>query len=363
MKERNPGIDLLRMLSMFMILVLHILGQGGILETAPPLSAKYNIAWLLEIASYCAVNCYALLTGYVSAESKFRYSRIVVLWLRVVFYTLLITIVFRIIMPEAVGLKAFINALLPVMKNQYWYFTSYFGLFFFIPFMNALIHALDKGRFRLLTITLLIVFSLLPTLTPVDVFRLYGGYSLIWLAVMYFIGAYIKIYGAGREHSKAVYFICYLVSIFCVWFSKLILTYLGFNGNVLIDYTSPFIVLSAVSLLLFFTRLNIRGKIPRALINALAPASFSVYLIHAHPFTWEWVMRLRFAYFLSYGTFAFTALVIASAAAIFLACSLFDYLRIGIFKIIKLNSVVGKIEDKIRNSKLLNQKALSDLKK
>lgn len=28
-KKRNYGIDLLRMISMFMVVVLHVLGQGG----------------------------------------------------------------------------------------------------------------------------------------------------------------------------------------------------------------------------------------------------------------------------------------------------------------------------------------------
>lgn len=352
MKERLLGIDLLRMLSMLMILILHILGQGGILEAVIPLSAKYNIAWLLEIAAYCAVNCYALVTGYVSGESNFRYSRMLVLWLQVLFYTLLITTVFKILKPETVGTTAFINALLPVIKNQYWYFASYFGLFFLMPFMNILIRALDKRQFKLLVITLFTVFSIIPTVTPIDVFRIYGGYSLIWLAVLYFIGAYIRLYGPGRERKKAFYIIWYLASIGCVWLSKLILTYWGYNGNVLIDYTSPFIVSSAVSLLFLFSGMNITKRIPCALIRFFAPAAFSVYLIHAHPLMWNWVMHLRFVSLVSFGTLAFTASVLAAAVAVFIVCSLVDRLRIALFKIIGVSSVARKIEAKIQKTLL-----------
>ena len=36
MTERNYGIDLFRMLAMFMVAILHVLGQGGILGNTPP---------------------------------------------------------------------------------------------------------------------------------------------------------------------------------------------------------------------------------------------------------------------------------------------------------------------------------------
>ena len=43
-KERNLGIDLLRMISMFLIVILHIQGHGGILENVVSLSTNYEIA-------------------------------------------------------------------------------------------------------------------------------------------------------------------------------------------------------------------------------------------------------------------------------------------------------------------------------
>jgi hypothetical protein len=56
---------------MLMVVVLHILGQGGVLKTARPLSVEYEIAWFLEILCYCAVNCYALISGYAGSDAGF----------------------------------------------------------------------------------------------------------------------------------------------------------------------------------------------------------------------------------------------------------------------------------------------------
>ena len=63
--KRNYGIDLLRIVSMIMIPVLHILGQGAILDRSSALSGSYKAAWLLEIVCYCAVNVYGIISGYV----------------------------------------------------------------------------------------------------------------------------------------------------------------------------------------------------------------------------------------------------------------------------------------------------------
>ena len=43
--RRNYGIDLLRIVSMLMIPILHILGHGGILNGSQVLSAHNETAW------------------------------------------------------------------------------------------------------------------------------------------------------------------------------------------------------------------------------------------------------------------------------------------------------------------------------
>lgn len=60
MKTRNYGIDFLRMISMIMIVMLHTLGHGGILRSVSFLSVHYQIAWLLEVIAFGAVNTYAM---------------------------------------------------------------------------------------------------------------------------------------------------------------------------------------------------------------------------------------------------------------------------------------------------------------
>ena len=87
-KERNYGIDLLRIVSMIMVVLLHVLGAGGLLEATFGINNK--IVWLLEVFAFCAVNCYALISGYVGVNSKFKLSNILILWLQVFIYNFII---------------------------------------------------------------------------------------------------------------------------------------------------------------------------------------------------------------------------------------------------------------------------------
>lgn len=72
--KRNYGIDLLRLVSMFLIVVLHSLSRGALVGVSP-FNIHYEVGFLIEALTYCAVNCFALISGYVGVDSKFKYRR------------------------------------------------------------------------------------------------------------------------------------------------------------------------------------------------------------------------------------------------------------------------------------------------
>ena len=98
--EKNYGIEWLRILSMYMVAVLHTLGQGGILGSFKQGDLSFSIAWFLETAAFGAVDCFALISGYVGYHSHFRYKKGLRLWFQTFFYTIGITILFAIFMPK-----------------------------------------------------------------------------------------------------------------------------------------------------------------------------------------------------------------------------------------------------------------------
>lgn len=347
--KRNYGIDLLRCVSMFMVAMLHILGHGGVLDNALPGSLSYGTAWFLETAAYCAVNCYALISGYVGIKAKYRYSSIIMLWLQVVFYTILITALFFVLNPDSVGIKEIVTAVLPVTRYTYWYFTAYFGLFILMPILNAGINALSEKQAYITVLLLVAVFSIYKTFSsvaaPVDLFNMNGGYAVIWLCVLYIVGGCIGKYDMLKKIKSLYFGIGYVA---CVIFSlgfKLVIEIsgVGRGAGLFINYVSPTILLSAVCLLGLFSRLK-TNETAEKIIGFFAPASFGVYLIHEHPLIRESLMKNRFVFLADKNPLIIIGIVICAAAAIFILCTLIDRLRIAVFKCMKIKEFVSKID-------------------
>ena len=79
MNNRNYGVDIARLTSMFMVVLLHNLGQGGLLDWtfASPRSFVYVT---IENFAIVAVNVFALISGYLSSGRPITPRRALSLW-------------------------------------------------------------------------------------------------------------------------------------------------------------------------------------------------------------------------------------------------------------------------------------------
>lgn len=352
--KRNYGVDLLRMTAMFMIVILHVLGQGGILSTCGTNPASSEAAWFLEIASFCSVNCYALISGYVGLYANYRYTNIITLWLRVVFYTIIITAAFAYFLPESIGITEWLNAIFPVTTTQYWYFTAYVFLFLFIPLLNKAVHSLNQIQLRTTLLGLFFTFSLIQTICQRDIFAADRNYSSLWLILLYLLGAYIKKYNSLKNISIPLAILGYISMILLTWGLRILINYatLYFLGEqkwreMFVRYTSPTILASAIFLLALYEKRTL-GKWKKIAIYLLAPSAFSVYLINTNPLIWTYIMQNRFADYAAMTPANMILSVLVTALAIYLFCILADLIRRMLSLLLfRLKKKVQKLETKI----------------
>lgn len=138
-KIRQTGIDLLKCISMAMVIVLHISSFG--LKTVSlnnyPLVNIINS--VLQAFSIVGVNCFVLITGYFLSRKRIElnlsellkyYKRLVPLWIQVVMYSIGIFLVLCIIPGSGVAfsIKQIVSQVLVVLSGQYWFFSKYFLL-------------------------------------------------------------------------------------------------------------------------------------------------------------------------------------------------------------------------------------------
>lgn len=351
MKERKYGIDLLRMILMLMVVILHVLGKGGVLNATQMRTANYYTAWLLEIGCYCAVNCYALITGYVYYHSKYRISSMLLIGIQALFYSTIIYILSWIISPASFSPGLVLNALFPVSRDTHWYLSSYAGLFLLIPVCNAAIDAFSLRQTKYFLLLSFIGFSLVPTFLMHDPFKLHNGYSTLWLAYMYLIGGFVHKFqlDAFISKKKAILFFAVCIAMTAIFkFSVEEITIFIFDdekgSKLLIGYVSPTILFAGISLFLAFLHINPKPALCR-FISVFSPAAFGVYLIHCHPVIYE-LLEARFTNLYDLHPLLMPFSVLAVALGIYIPCLIIDYLRLKMFQKLSVKAILNRLESK-----------------
>lgn len=351
-RERNYGIDLLRVVSMLMVVVLHVLGKGGVLKNLTPLSHSYEAAWFLEIASYCAVNCYALISGYVGVGTRFKYTNIVYIWLQVIAYNVSLAFAAAILHPN-IGRAEVIDAFFPVSNRAYWYFTAYFCIFFFIPIFNKAIELLSEKQLKAVGIAMVVIFTVLPLLAEKDSFNTVDGYSPIWLAVLYIFGGIMKKCKLFEKTKAYILLLMYFLCVIISWLQKMYVEYNNINfpdaeemKALLVEYTSPTIFFAAVFLVAAFSKIK-AGKISSKIITVFSSVSFGVYLIHVQPQVWQRIIKDMFVDYADFGALKLAVTVILTAFAIYLICGAMDFIREKIFSLLRIKKLLTAAEKKI----------------
>ena len=345
---RNHGIDLLRILSMFGVILLHILNHGGVLHlTHSP--ARFSTVWFLEALSDPAVNCFMLISGYVGYRGEKAFPKIknlLSLLFTVLFYSITIFFLFKLFGPDPLGMKALIKSFLPTMLNQYWFFTAYFGLFLISPVLNIFVH---KSNLKQAFVFLIVFFLFSIVSTVYDSFSILRGYSVLWFIFMYLVGAIIKKYDLSRLFSKKIWLLIVLSALAVTWLSKIVLyftniPFLQSHSSELVKYVSPTIVIMSIGLLCLFAKIRCPSSLC-SVISFVAPSAFSVYLIHDNVYIRMYLMSHMHKFADGFNAALIALFIVCSAAAIFLVCIIIDKIRTGLFALIRIDKLAAHIED------------------
>ncbi len=348
-RERNYGIDLLRLVSMFMIVILHVLGKGGVLNSVEILTFKGELFWSLEILCYGAVNIYAIISGYVGYKTKHKASNLITLCLHILFFAIIITsvdLVFASINNTPISFKETILNFFPTIR-KYWYFSSYFCLFFFMPILDIVIDHVPRKTMKIVALFCFVIFCCWTQIYS-NVSGLQQGYSVFWLAILYLVGAYIKKYNPFKEWTSFRCLIVFLIFELITILSRILIGFLttkifgDIKGiNILVSYTSPTITIASIFIFVAFCNMKISENASKV-IKALSPMAFGVYVIHCHPILFT-KLGSSFVWITQYSVGYGLLLVIAISLAIFIVCLIVDYIRLLLFKLFKVNKIVELI--------------------
>lgn len=350
--RRNYGIDLVKIFAMFLVVIVHIVRKGGAIDASLTHATK-GVLCVLEGVAFCCINLFAMSTGFLCYGKKTKLSRLLQLWLQVLFWSVTVSMGVALYAHD-MGLiaKKFNVVFFVLTGNTYWYFTAYVALFFLIPAINYLLENLDSKKTFKFTIVFLFLFSIVPFIFNEDKYTA-RGYSFVWLAYMYLIGALIKKYdilSKVKRYKALIGIVVFTIlqgAALCLLFNPKI-EILKKYKNIPERYNCIFVVFLSISIFLFLAKTQVKGKFLKSAVKMLSATSFSVYLIHVHPLVFEKYFGKLFKFIGSYSWPKALGTVLLCALVIYASCTILGWIQMKLFELIKINKLCDYLAKKIR---------------
>jgi len=270
MKKRKSNIELLRIISMMMIIILHFVGPFTQIEKEN--INNYYIIHLFESISIIGVNIFVIISSYFLFDKKsIKIRKIIDLLSIVLFYGVLFFVVATYFKIKPYSSKELFLSILPFWECRRWFVLSYIFLYLLSPYLSKLLNNIDKKSYRNLIIIMLFFTSIWPSFFKGGL-RLDNGYGIISFVTLFTITGFMKRY---YDKTKINNYIFLLITIICQ--SIVFILSITHITNTYWDYNNIFNIIGALSLFIFFKNINIDSNI----INKVSTYAFSVFLIHS----------------------------------------------------------------------------------
>ena len=332
--QRNSNLEMLRIVSMLMIIIFHLLIHAGIADPKEP-TLNTLVSTVGCTFGLAAVVAFTMITGYFMVTQKITVTKILRLLVEVWFYSIAIGVLALILLGSPIDETWIKATFFPIFTDQYWFISAYVMLVILSPFINKCLNSITAKQHLLLVLVLLVIsfglFSIHTTfvmskhltlivvyiiaafirLHPQEVFLnlrnslmvlAYAIGSILLLSVLVNYLIYDKSLGWGPAAQIVAGMILVAAIAFCLradkdrMFSRLFATVvalmplpmfldLGYltRSEVMFNYIG---VMSGLTLLLgmalFLVFLNMKPRTNRV-VNWIAASTFAVYLIHENP--------------------------------------------------------------------------------
>lgn len=278
---------------------------------------------LIQTLCIGCVNMFVLISGWFGIRPKVKsFTKFL---FQVFFCSLGVYAVFVAAGWTSFSLKGLGKMLL--FSNDFWFVKAYIGLYLLAPFINAFFEKATQRQVESFLLAYFCFQTLYGWVVPwATTFA--SGYSTMSFIFLYVLAHYVRTYRMTLIQRPPRY--VYLLAFFSIVLAQAAIyhamIYWGIKGSDRLSaYTAPTVILMALTLLLYFSRLSFSSKV----VNWFAASCFSVYLLHLVPGCTKdaYINTVRYLYAETSGIVCF--LVIAGFVfAVYISLTLIDQLRI-----------------------------------
>ena len=287
--ERQSGIELLKLIALFLIVVSHMTGTISNSHeyiwypeyTIPINKATRDLQiWILNFYSHLGAlgNLIFFISSFwfLCEDKKRGLKKIVLLAVDVWLISVIVLIgaASQIEIPAELVIKSFF----PTLFGNNWFISCYILIFAIHPILNLAIKNLDQKSLLLICLVIVTIYFVLGMIT-----NFFFSNNLVIFVGLYFVVAYVKKYGEGITSNIRINTLIFLSALCCLLVMIASLELVGLKIEFLQNQVTHWarnsnlcLLLMAFSLFNIFRSYDFVDK----KINALASLSLFVYVIH-----------------------------------------------------------------------------------
>ena len=187
--RRNSNVEWLRVASMLMIVAYHY-SIWGFFEEELAATGNKTFVDLFGMLGKAGTDLFVLISGYYMAEQSYSIKKFLNLMGTVWFYTIGAMLCLGVLGGQPVTRLDLEYAFLPLKTSHYWFVNYYVLLMLCTPFLNRLVHALDRKQHALLCAFCIGLVTVVPEFAHVS----YAAGSLPLFVTLYVCAAYCRLH-------------------------------------------------------------------------------------------------------------------------------------------------------------------------
>lgn len=348
---RRSGLELLRIIAMLMIVASHLSQRGNWAWNGAGIHFTPN-QFLMNIIicfGQVGVAIFFAITGYFIYGAKhYNWKRLFNIARPTWFYSLFFLVVTLLFDTSVINFvwpidDVIIHSIFPITTGTYWFVSAYVVLHLLIPYIKVWLDALNKKQLLRLILIIAAV-SVIPNLLLYSMTDTSSAFFTFPSALFYAIVGYAvhRLKDDLSRTSDLSFFliglsgvVLYILSSLLIHFATTRFGYVNINNNILIDTMSLPCMLTAIPLVIIFSRQDFVNRF----INYVAKLTFGVYLIHSNKFFIMYVWQMRDLLMTNlasgYSFFHFVVYFVATVLVVFCGCALVEAIRQVLTSILK----------------------------
>lgn len=330
---RQSNIELLRILSMIVIIMHHFSIHGGFDLSSKNITFNRIFLQFMQIGGPICNNIFILISGYFLSETiSLKKEKIYKLWLQIFSYSFILFLAPIVIVHRSFDFAELIKHVFPISFVQWGFASAYFMLLLFSPYINKLLAMMNKLEYQKLLLINILFLCIAPTFLSVS----WERSTFLWFVNLYLIGGYIRKYNPLYRWDRRILVLCVTVILLFVFLSTVLFDYIGiksdfWNSQTFYFYDLQRIPVLMISILLFqcFLKLDIGYN---RIINIVAKSVFGIYLLHDSRDVRYILWNMIFHNAEYYHSKLLVPYMIFAVICIFMVCSIIELVRVYVFE-------------------------------